>query len=413
MSRQRYVLVGGGVAAASAASHLRRRGFDGEILLVGEEPDPPYERPPLSKGFLAGSADFGELQAREPGWYAEQDVELRLGVRVDSIDPDARSVTLSTGELLSYDALVLATGLRPRILPGFDGERVQYLRTAADARRLHAELARSQRLAVLGAGFVGCEVAATAAGLGKQVTVFEPAGTPLQRALGSAIGTVLTEIHREHGVEVRAGEHVSSLAHTGDGLLLTTNLGHRVECDLVLVSVGSEPNVELAAQAGLATRNGIPVDEYGRTTAPRVYAIGDVAAQYHPVYRGRIRVEHHDNAVRQGANVAATLTGADEGHADTYWFWSDQYEHSLQAVGRPHDLDALVIRGSLAKRSFSAFSLADDRIRGVISLNRPGDVLAVRRLLFEPHQVTADQLRDESVPLKRLVPRTCGTAVRV
>ncbi|WP_055495370.1 NAD(P)/FAD-dependent oxidoreductase [Streptomyces sp. TP-A0356] len=413
MSTRRYLLVGGGVAAASAASHLRRRGFDGQIVLIGEEPDPPYERPLLSKGFLAGTADFGELQAREPAWYDEQEVELRLGTRVASFDPGARSVTLSTGERLGYDALVLATGLRPRKLPGFDGERVHHLRTVADARRLHAELVCSQRLVVLGAGFVGCEVAATAAGLGKHVTVLEPAGTPLERALGSAIGTVLTEVHREHGVDVRPGEYATSLTPTRDGLLLTTNLGERVECDLVLVSVGSEPNVELAVRAGLATGNGIVVDECGRTTAPGVYAVGDVAAQYHPVYRSRIRVEHHDNAQRQGANVAATLTGASEGHADTYWFWSDQYEHSLQAAGRPQVLDGLVIRGSLAERSFSAFSLAGDRIRGVISLNRPGDVLAVRRLLFEPHQVNAEQLRDESVPLKRLVPRTRGAAARV
>jgi 3-phenylpropionate/trans-cinnamate dioxygenase ferredoxin reductase component len=413
MSRRRYVLVGGGVAAASAASHLRRRGFDGEIVLVGAELELPYERPPLSKAFLAGTADFGELRAREPVWYAEHEVELRLGTRVDSIHPHERSVKLSTGELLGYDALVLATGLRPRTLPGFDGERVHYLRTAADAKRLRADLAGSQRLVVLGGGFVGCEVAATAAGLGKQVTVFEPAGTPLERALGPAIASVLTEIHREHGVEVRAGEYAVSLARTRDGVLLTTNLGQRVECDLVLVSVGSEPNVELAVQAGLAAGNGIVVDQCGRTTAPAVYAIGDVATQYHPVYRKRIRVEHHDNALRQGANAAAALTGTDEGHADTYWFWSDQYEHSLQAAGRTDDLDALVIRGSLAERSFSAFSLAGHRIQGVISLNRPGDVLAVRRLLFEPHQVTADQLRDESVPLKRLVPRTRGAAARV
>jgi 3-phenylpropionate/trans-cinnamate dioxygenase ferredoxin reductase subunit len=405
MSRQRHVLVGGGVAAAAAAVHLRERGFDGEIVLVGDEPEPPYERPPLSKEFLVGATGFDDILAKPADWYREQDVELRLGVRATGIDPRAHTVTLSTGDELGYAALVLATGLRSRRLPGFDGDRVHYLRTAADARRLRASLADADRLVVLGAGFIGCEVAAAAVALGKQVTVFEPAPTPLALALGTAIGSVLTEIHREHGVVVRTGEYVTAMAETPAGLVLTSNLGDRVECDLVLVGVGSQLNVELAAAAGLATGNGILVDEYGHTSAPDVYAVGDVAARHHPMYGEAIRVEHHDTAQRQGADVATNLTGQAVPWAAAHWFWSDQYEHTLQSAGRPRDLDDLVIRGSLAERSFSAFSLVDGRIHGVISLNRPGDVLAVRRALFVPHTVTGAQLRDESVPLKRLLPR--------
>jgi 3-phenylpropionate/trans-cinnamate dioxygenase ferredoxin reductase subunit len=406
MSTVRHVLVGGGVAAATTAAHLRSRGFDGEIVLIGEEPDAPYERPPLSKGFLTGTQTFADMLAQPPSWYDEQSVRLRLDTRVDAVDPGDRSVTLSTGERLSYDALVLATGLRPRRLPGFHGDRVHHLRTAADARRLRAELAEATRLVILGAGFVGCEVAAAAVTLGKQVTVFEPEPTPFARALGGALGAVMMAIHRDHGVRIRAGEHVTTLDRTSSGLVLTSNLGHRVECDLLLVGVGSEPNVELAQRAGIATGNGILVDEQGRTSAPQVYAVGDVAAQHHAFYGRRIRVEHHDNAQRQGAALAAVLTGATtRARPEAHWFWSDQYEHSLQSVGHPDDLDDLVVRGSLAERRFSAFSLSDGRIRAVISLDRPRDVADVRRLLFVPHQVTAAELRDESVQLKRLVTR--------
>jgi 3-phenylpropionate/trans-cinnamate dioxygenase ferredoxin reductase subunit len=392
------VLVGGGVASAATAASLRRRGFDGEIVLVSDEPTPPYERPPLSKAVLTGS---DVVPARGPQWYVDNGVELRLGSRATALDPSGRTVSLADGDRLGYDALVLATGLRARRLPGFDGERVHHLRTAADAARLRTELAGAHHLVILGAGFIGCEVASSAVALGKQVTIFEPEPAPLARALGKRIGVALLDIHRSNGVAVRAGEYVESMTRTPDGLVLTSNLGDRVECDLLLVGVGAQPNVELAADAGIATGNGILVDEHGRTSAPDVWALGDVAAQLH--HGVRIRVEHHDNALRQGATVAANLTGEPVAHTDPHWFWTDQYEHKLQAVGRPRDLDDLVVRGSLDERKFAAFSLTDGRIDAVIALNRPGDVLAVRRVLNTPHEVTADQLRDESVPLKQLL----------
>jgi len=293
--------------------------------------------------------------------------------------------------------------MRARRLPGFDGDRIHYLRTAADARALRAELTAAERVVVLGAGFVGCEVAASSVGLGRQVTIFEPEATPLARVLGVKIGTALLDIHRARGVEIRTGEYVESYARTGAGLVLTSNFGHRVEADLVLVGVGALPNVELAADAGIATGNGIHVDEYGRTSAPDVWALGDVAAQLHG--GGRVRVEHHDNALRQGQTVAANLTGEERPHTDPHWFWSDHYEHQLQSVGHARDLDDLVLRGSVEEGVFSAFSLTDGRIDSVISLGRPGDVLAVRRALHTPHAVTADELRDESLPLRQLLSR--------
>lgn len=394
----RYVLVGGGVAAAATAAGLRRRGFDGEIVLVSDEPEPPYERPPLSKDVLGGG---DVVPARKPEWYADNGVELRLGTRATALDPGGRTVGLGDGDRLAYDALVLATGLRARRLPGFEGERIHYLRTAADARRLRAELAEAERVAILGAGFIGCEVAASAVALGKQVTIFEPEPAPLARALGTRIGAALVDIHRARGVVVRTGEYVESFTRTAGGLVLTSNLGDRVEADLVLVGVGALPNVALAAAAGIDTGDGILVDEYGRTSAPDVWALGDVAAQMH--HGRRARVEHHDNALRQGQIVAANLTGDAVPHTDAHWFWSDQYDHTLQSVGHARDLDDLVVRGSVAERRFAAFSLTGGRIDAVIALNRPGDVLAVRRVLHTPHAVTADQLRDESVPLKELL----------
>lgn len=394
----RYVLVGGGVASAATAAGLRKRGFDGEVVVIADEAEPPYERPPLSKDFLGGTE---VVPARAPSWYADNDVELRLGTRATALDLGGRTVRLTAGDDLGYDALVLATGLRPRRLPGFDGERIHHLRTAADARGLRAELADAQRLVILGAGFIGCEVASSAVALGKQVTIFEPERAPLARALGARIGGVLLDIHRGRGVEIRAGEYIESMTRTAAGLVLTSNLGHTVECDLVLVGVGARPNVELAVAAGIDTGDGILVDEYGRTSAPDVYALGDVAAQVH--HGTRVRVEHHDNALRQGRTVAANLTGEAVPHTDAHWFWSDQYDHTLQSVGRARDLDDLVVRGSVEEQRFAAFSLTDGRIDAVIALNRPGDVLAVRRVLHTPHEVTAEALRDESVPLKQLL----------
>lgn len=396
----RCVLVGGGVAAAATAAALRRRGFDGEIVLVSDEPEAPYERPPLSKAVLAGG---DVVPARKPEWYGDNGVELRLSTRATSVDTDTRLVRLTDGDDLRYDTLVLATGMRARRLAGFDGERIHYLRTSADARALRTELTAAERVVVLGAGFIGCEVAAAAVGLGKHVTIFEPEATPLARVLGVKIGAAVLDIHRGRGVDVRTGEYAESCTPTDAGLVLDSNLGNRVEADLLLVGVGALPNVELAREAGIATGDGILVDEYGRTSAPDVWALGDVASQLH--HGRRVRVEHHDNALRQGQTVAANITGDTVPHTDPHWFWSDHYEHKLQSVGYARDLDDLVLRGSVEEGTFSAFSLTDGRLDGVISLGRPGDVLAVRRALHGPHSVTADELLDESVPLKQLLSR--------
>ncbi|MDN5859917.1 MAG: FAD-dependent oxidoreductase, partial [Pseudonocardia sp.] len=321
----RFVLVGGGVATAATATGLRDAGFDGEIVLVAGELRLPYERPPLSKEYLAGTFTLADFQANEESWYADNAVELVLGTRATGLDLAGRRVSLSDGRALTYDALVLGTGMRARTLPGFDGERVHVLRSLADSERLGERLAPGRHLAILGAGFIGCEVAAVAAARGLRVTVFEPDPLPLARALGPEVGRTVVDIHRERGVEIRTGELVTAMTETRTGVELRTRDGEVAECDELLVGVGSVPNAELAVDAGLEVEGGILTDEYGRTSAPDVYAIGDVAMRFHPEHGRRIRVEHHDTARRHGQNLARNLLGESVPFTEVHYFWSDQY----------------------------------------------------------------------------------------
>lgn len=404
----RFVLIGGGVATAATATGLRNAGFDGEIVLVAGELHLPYERPPLSKEFLAGTFGRTDFQVNQQSWYAENDVELLLGTRARNLDPAERRVSLSDGRSLTYDALVLGTGMRARTLPGFGGERVHVLRTLGDSERLGERLGSGRHLVILGAGFIGCEVAAVAAARGVRVTVFEPEPLPLGRALGPEVGTAVIGIHREHGVEIRTGEVVTEMTETRSGIELRTVDGELVECDELLVGVGSVPNAELAVEAGIEVDGGILTDEYGRTSAPDVYAIGDVAARFHPVHGRRVRVEHHDTALRHGANMARNLLGESEPFIEQHYFWSDQYEHKLQSLGQFIGEGKAVIRGSVEQRSFAVFSLEHGRITAMVALNRPRDVLHSRKVMAVPHEVTEEQLADEAFQLKSLLPRKTG-----
>jgi 3-phenylpropionate/trans-cinnamate dioxygenase ferredoxin reductase subunit len=397
------VVVGGGVGGAAAVGELRRAGFDGGITLICAENAVPYQRPPLSKDFLLNGAAATNCDVQPPDWYSQQEIELLLGVRAAQLDLAAKTVTLSDGGTISYDSLLLATGVRPRTLPGIDGEGVCYLRTMGDAAELLDRIHAAEHVAVLGGGFIGCEVAAAAVRLGKRVTILEALPTLLQRALGTTMGELIAGIHRGEGADVRTGQFVSGIRRRGRGLSVITGDG-TVDCDVLVVGVGTLPNQELADRAGLPVGNGIDVDEYCATQAPGVYAIGDVAAQHLPSYGRLVRVEHYDTAIRQGRTAARNMLGAREAFTDIHWFWSDQYEHSIQSAGITDNPDDVVMRGSAEQRSLSAFQLNGDRIRSVISLNRPKDVLDVRRLLAREHSVTAAQLRDESAPLKRLAP---------
>lgn len=404
MATSRVVIVGGGAAAASAAAGLRSAGFDGTVTVVSSADVPPYERPPLSKGLLTGACGAADLQLRPPGWYADHDVRLVLDATAESLDVDGHAVVLAGGERLGYDRVLLATGGSPRRLPGIESERVRYLRDVEDAESLARRMVPGDPLVVLGGGFVGCEVAASARTLGVEVTVLEMADHPLERVLGPRVGRVVGDIHRDHGVALRTGERVERVEADGDGVRLTTDRG-RLECATLVVAVGLRPNAGLAATAGLAVdgrTGGIVVDRFCRTTAPDVFAAGDVATHDHPHCDGLVRVEHHDHAVRQGAAAARSMLGERRPYADPHWFWSDQYGHSLQHVGRSDGCDETVVRGSVAERSFSVVSLAAGRVRAVVALDRAADVLGGRRLIASGRQVTADQLRDGSTSLTRL-----------
>jgi len=396
------VVIGGGAGSAAAVAELRKQGFDGSLTLVSAENTVPYERPPLSKGFLLGTS--GQVPVKDAAWYEQASVELILGSRATRLDLAARTVTLSGGAVLGYDQLLLATGVRPRVLPGLDGDGVCYLRTGEDAAALRDRMTAAGHVAVLGGGFIGCEVAAAAIRLGKRATILEALPTLLHRALGPELGDVVAGIHRDEGVDVRTGQQVLGIRPRRGGVRISTAAGD-VDADVLVVGVGTVPNTELAEQAGLPAGHGIEVDECFATAAPGIYAIGDVAAQHLPGHGRRVRVEHHDTAIRHGRVAARNMAGQREPFADVHWFWSDQYDHTISSAGLIPGSDGpgeLVIRGSLEQRNFSAFSLDGDRVRAVISLNRPRDVLDARRLIARDHSATAAQLCDESLPLKRL-----------
>ncbi|RTL65298.1 MAG: ferredoxin-NAD reductase [Pseudonocardiaceae bacterium] len=394
---RRVVIVGAGVAGASAAATLRAEGFDGEVLLVGDEPDAPYERPPLSKAWLSGQAP--SIEVHPPEFYADQSIELLTGTRVTGLDAAARRVVVG-GSAVGYDALLVATGGQARRLPGMAGERVHHLRTRADSDRLRAQLVPGERLVVLGAGFVGCEVAATARSLGVDVTVLEMAGSPLERALGPEIGGVFAGIHRDAGVDLRCGVRVDAVSAADSGPVVHTDRG-TVECSVLLVAAGMVRDTGIWEAAGVPCDDGVLVDAGCRTGVPGVFAAGDVAAHDHPRY-GRTRVEHHDSAVRQGAIAAQAMLGRDVVHDQPHWFWSDQYVHTVQSCGAPGvAVDETVVRGRIDEASFVRFGLRDGRVVSVLGLGRPREVMAGRKLLLGGHPVSADQLRDESVDLRR------------
>jgi 3-phenylpropionate/trans-cinnamate dioxygenase ferredoxin reductase subunit len=407
---RRMVVVGGGAAGAASVAELRARGFDGAVTLVCGESELPYERPPLSKEFLLDAAG-GEPAAVSPAtgsrafypadWYERHDIDVRLGTHATGLDPGAATLTLSDGASLGYDRMLLATGVRPRVFPGLDGDRVCYLRTIGDAVRLRERITAARHVVVLGGGFIGCEVAAAAARLGKRVTILEALPALLHRVLGPELGGVVAAIHAAEGVDVRTGQQVTGLWHEADGLIVLTEAGS-LRCDLLVVGVGTVPSTGLAELAGLETGNGIVVDEYCATSVPGVYAAGDVAVQRREGRRA-VRVEHHDSALRQGRAAARNMLGLGEPFTDVHWFWSDQYEHTIQSAGSHDGAGAgYVLRGSLSDRSFSAFWLDGERIRSVVSLNRPRDVVDARRLIGAGQRVTAGQLTDDTLPLKRL-----------
>jgi len=368
---QEIVVVGAGLAGAHVVTTLREEGYPGPVTLLGDEPEPPYERPPLSKGFLQGEAPFEDALVHPQGWYAEHDVDLRLGTTVTRIDRDAHEVELDTGERLAYERLVLATGAAARTLdvPGADLAGVRTLRSVADSRALKDALGPGVRLVVVGGGWIGLELAASARGLGAEVTVLEAGPLPLGRVLGARIAQHFVDLHRAHGVDVRTS--VTLEGFTGEGGRVTGVLadGDQLGADLVVVGVGAAPRTELAAAAGLELDGGgVVVDEYLRSSDAHVLAVGDIAYARNTVL-GPLRVEHWDNAIRQGALAARTVMA----RGDTYdwlpYFFTDQFDLGMEYVGRSGRDDDVVLRGDLASGEFCAFWLADGRVTAAMNVN--------------------------------------------
>ena len=397
-----YVVVGANLCGGTAVQTLRQEGFDGRIILVGEEPDLPYERPPLSKEYLRGEQSVERLFVQPASWYEDTGVERRLGTRAMAVDPGSRTVELSDGEHLAYDAVLLATGGRPRKLPGEPLERVLYLRTVRDADRIRSELEPGRHLVVVGAGFIGAEVAASARTLGLDVTCLELLEVPFEQALGQEMGRVYADIHREHGVDLRTGEGVESIEQTNGGVLVRTTRGAAIEGDAVVVGVGIEPNVELGESAGAKIDDGIVVDEFCRTSVEGVFAAGDVANHHHPVFGRHVRVEHFDNAIKQGAAAARNMMGKAEPYDDPHWFWSDQYDQNLQYAGHAASWDELVIRGSTEERNFVAFYIEHGVVLAALGLNRGKDVRRAMKLIRKGAKPDPGRLRDEGVDLRTL-----------
>jgi len=401
-----FVIVGGSLAGATAAATLRDEGYDGPLVLVGAEPLAPYERPALSKEFLRGEQPLEDQYVRPEAWYGDHDVEARFGARAVQLDVTDREVVLAGGERVPYDVLLVATGSRNRKLdvPGSSLPGVFDLRTAGDAERIKGAATAGARIVCVGMGFIGAEVAASMRMLGHDVTVVEVFETTLYRVLGVEIGRALEGLHRDHGVQMLFNEAVASFE--GDARLeaVLTGGGRRIDADVAIVGVGTEPSVELMAGTGLDQGGGIPVGPTLETSVPGVFAAGDVARHEHPVF-GPIRVEHFDNAIKMGQTAARNMLGAGEVFDDPHWFWSDQYDSQVQMAGFAATWHRIVVRGSLEDRSFCAFLLdAGGVVRSTVSLDYKRDVRRSFGLISAQVAPDTDALADPGVDLRTLVP---------
>jgi 3-phenylpropionate/trans-cinnamate dioxygenase ferredoxin reductase subunit len=404
------VIVGASLAGGMAAITLRQAGFDGDVMLIGAEPQPPYERPPLSKQYLRGESPFEKALVRPAGFYEQNRIETRFGVRATRVDPVQRAVELDTGGPVRYSKLLIATGVRNRRppIPGLDLPGVVTLRSVGDADALRGEIAPGRKAVVIGMGFIGCEVAASLRYKGVDVVCIDPSPTPLFRVLGKKVGQVMAAIHRDHGVDTVFEDVVTRLEGAGRVERVITRGGRRIDCDFAVLGVGVEPVVDLLAGSGVEADDGILVDEYCRTTAHGIYAAGDVANHYHPVFGRRMRVEHWQNAMQQGAAAARSMLDAGQPYDAVHWFWSDQYDVNLQYAGFHREWDQIVVRGSLDARSFLAFYLTRGEIDAVVALNRGKDVRRVMPLIKARGIVDPRQLEDEGVDLRSLSHVTGG-----
>jgi len=399
-------IVGASLTGSSAAATLREEGFDGRVVLIGAEPQPPYDRPPLSKNYLRGGMPFEKTLLRPLEFYRERNIEMRLGTTVTRVEPEKRILELPGGERLEFDQLLIATGGRNRRfpIPGLDLPGVHDLRTVADADRIREAIAGGGRAVVVGMGFIGAEVAASMRQSGLEVVAVEPFKTPLYRALGEEIGRVVEGLHRDHGVELILEDAVTAFEGAGKVERIVTRNGRRIECNLAVFGLGIEPATELVAGTTVRVDNGIVVDDQCRTNVPGIFAAGDVANHYHPVCGRQMRVEHWQNGVKQGAAAARSMLGRSQSYDEVHWFWSDQFDANIQYAGFHADWDTIVVRGSLAERKFLAFYLADGRVESVVAINQGRDLRRTLPIIKARVRVDPARLADPTVDLRTLAP---------
>ena len=403
-----HLIVGASLAGAKAAQALREEGFAGRIVVVGEEYERPYERPPLSKGYLLAKSEREEIYVHPQQWYAEHDIDLRLGATVAAVDPAAHEMTFADGSRLGYVKLLLTTGSSPRrlALPGAGLDGVLYLRRVEDSDRLKETLRTASRIAVIGAGWIGLETAAAARAFGAEVTVLERAESPLLRVLGREASQIFADLHIEHGVDLRCGVQIAEITGTdghASGVLLAD--GSRIEADAVIAGIGITPNSQLATAAGLDVDNGIRVDAHLRSSHQDIYAAGDVANAFHPLLGRHIRVEHWANAVYQPQVAAKVMLGQDVIYDRVPYFFTDQYELGMEYTGyvEPGAYDQVVFRGSASDREVIAFWLADGRVLAGMNVNVWDVTDPIRALVTSGGVVDAQQLADTNVPLTDLL----------
>jgi len=398
------VIVGASLAGAKAASELRDQGFDGNVVLIGEEPERPYERPPLSKESLRGEWDREKAFVHEPGFYDQHEIELLAGTAVTAIDPGARCVTLDGGRAVQFDRLLLTTGAEPRriAIPGSELDGIRYLRTLADSEAIRERLDAGGHVAVVGAGWIGSEVAAAARERGLEVTLIDPLELPNERVFGREIGEFYRDVHAQHGVELLLGEGVE--AFEGDTAVrrVRTGSGKTVECDFAVVGVGVMPRADLAREAGLRVDNGIVVDDGLRTSAANVFAAGDVASAWHPFFERQIRVEHWANALNQGPAAARAMLGQAVSYDRIPYFFSDQYEVGMEYSGYATEWDEVVFRGDRESGEFVAFWLQAGRVVAGMNVNVWDVNEHVQSLIRSRRAVDVAALTDSDTPLESL-----------
>lgn len=401
---ERAIIIGAGQAGAQGAQSLRAAGFQGPIILIGDEPAAPYQRPPLSKAYLQGTLAADRLALKPDAFYAQNAIDLMLGVRASRIDRRAARVETDAGGSLAFDRLLIATGAPPRRLncPGTELSGVHYLRTIADCEGLRTPLAEARRILIVGAGYIGLEVAASARKAGREVTVLEAQRRVLQRVAGPEISAFFDATHRAHGVDLRLGAMLAGFEGRGRVERAVLASGDYIDCDAVLVGVGAAPATELAAEAGLAIDNGVATDEHARTSDPAIFAAGDCASHPSRLYGRRLRLESVPNAIEQAKVAGANMAGGSAVYDAVPWFWSDQYDIKLQTAGVAEGADAAVIRGDPGSGRFSVWSLKGGRLLAVDAVNDPAAFLAAKKIIAAKTPLDAKLLADPATDLKSL-----------